>query len=76
MKARKFKNFPYIRCNVVFKKSLSLGSSLSNNSNNYITKRGKKIKIIQMKYGRRKKKEMKEIEMEGGNKKNQGVFYL
>jgi len=34
MKARKPKNLPYIRCSTVFRKSLSLGSSLSNNSNN------------------------------------------
>ena len=33
MKARRPRNLPYIRCNTVFRKSLSLGSSLSNNSN-------------------------------------------
>jgi hypothetical protein len=35
MKALRPKNFPYILCNTVFRKSLSLGSSLSNSSSNY-----------------------------------------
>lgn len=32
MKDLKLRNLPYIRCNVVFRKSRSRGSSLSNNS--------------------------------------------
>ena len=35
IKDRKPRNFPYIRCNVVLRKSRSRGSSLSNNSSNW-----------------------------------------
>lgn len=42
MKARSPRNFPYIRCRMVFRKSLSLGSSLSNSSSSWDERGGKK----------------------------------
>jgi len=38
IKARSPKNFPYMRCNTVFRKSRSLGSSESKSSNSYPNK--------------------------------------
>lgn len=47
IKARNPKNLPYIRCNTVFKKSRSLGSSESNSSSNYDENKPKRRMILQ-----------------------------
>lgn len=47
IKARNPKNLPYIRCNTVFKKSRSLGSSESNSSSSWIWNKNRK-NILQL----------------------------
>lgn len=49
MKARSPRNFPYIRCRMVLRKSLSLGSSLSNSSSSWKKIREKSHKSAPLK---------------------------